>query len=151
MTILSRFFSSLVVLAMLVALNGCSFSESSKSSSKSSSESSKSSSKIISSPFTSSSASSKGESSYQDEVVDYTSAYAKSSDGDVTSFRIGLADIASRNGVINWEEDRNTYIAIGKGLKKANLTGIEYETFKKNLADSDYGKMQDIQKGYDAE
>ncbi len=150
MIILSRF-SFLAVLAMLVTLNGCSFSESSKSSSQSVSESIKSSSKFVSSPFTSSSDSSKGESSYQDEVIDYTSAYAKSSDGDVASFRSGLAGIASKNGVVNWEVDQNTYIAIGKGLKKANLSDIEYETFKKNLADSDYGKMQDIQKGFDSQ
>ena len=83
--------------------------------------------------------------------MDYTSAYARSSDGDITSFRGGLAGIAAEHGVVNWEEDRNTYIAIGRGLKKANLTAIEYETFKKNLAGSDYGKMQDIQKGYDSE
>ena len=151
MTILNRFFLSLAILAMLVALNGCSFSESSKSSSKSSSASSESSSKIVSSPFTSSSESSKSEDDYQDEVMDYTSAYARSSDGDITSYRSGLSEIAAKNGVVNWEEDRDTYIAIGKGLKKANLTGIEYETYKKNLAGSDLGKMEDIQKGYDSE
>jgi hypothetical protein len=83
--------------------------------------------------------------------MDYTSAYVRSSDGDITSFRSGLSEIAAKNGVVNWEEDRDTYIAIGKGLKKANLTGIEYETYKKNLAGSDLGKMEDIQKGYDSE
>ena len=119
--------------------SGCSFSTSSESSSK-----------LVSSPFQSISASSSGDRSaqYSDDVRDYTSAYVRSSTSDYTGFRSGLADIAKRHGVTNWEVQPATYEAIGRGLRKAHIKGIEYETFKKNLAAGDFSKMQDIERGY---
>ena len=142
-----NFFSYLAVISLLLFLQGCSISYSSKGSSKSSKGSSNSVSSIVSSP---SESSKKGE-KYQQEILDYTYAYVNSSEADYASFQKGLADIAARQGIVNWEDDPATYIAIGKGLKKAKLEGISYETYKKNLAGSDYTKMQDIQKGYDSE
>ncbi len=136
----------LAAAVVLAGLTGCSFSESSKSSSNSSKGSSNSVSSIVSSP----SRSSKQDLRYQDEIVDYTVAYVKSSEADYASYQKGLAEIAAREGIINWEEDPRTYIAIGMALKKAGLKGVSYETYKKNLAGGDYGKMQDIQKGYDS-
>ena len=149
-----RYSPYLNVLIMSVILSGCSFSESSSSSSNSSgsfSKSSEGSSNSISSIVSSPSKSSKQDERYQDEVLDYTYAYVKSSAADYDSFRKGLADIAAREGIVNWEEDPKTYFAIGKGLKKAKVEGVAYETYKKNLTGSDYGKMQDIQRGYDSE
>ncbi len=142
-----KIFSYLTVICFALFLHGCSFSNSSESSSNSSQGSSNSVSSIVSSP----SKSSKQEDSYQKEVKDYTYAYVKSSAADYAAFQNGLADIAARQGIVNWEGNSATYIAIGKGLKKAQLADITYETYKKNLAGSDYTKMQDIQKGYDAE
>ncbi len=139
------FIHALTAAIVFSNIAGCSFSESSKSSSNSSRGSSNSVSSIVSSP----SRSSKQDLRYQDEIVDYTVAYVKSSTADYASYQKGLAEIAAREGIVNWEEDPRTYIAIGKGLKKAGLRGIAYETYKKNLAGADYGKMQDIQKGYD--
>ncbi len=141
-----RLLSFAFTVSLVVVLPGCSFSYSSDSSSKSSEGSSKSVSSIVSSP----SQSSKQEDKYQQEILDYTYAYVKSSSADYPAFQKGLADIAARQGVINWEDNPNTYIAIGKALKKAKLTGISYETYKKNLAGGDYTKMQDIQKGYES-
>jgi hypothetical protein len=146
-----RYVSYFVLLIISVILSGCSFSESSSSSSESSSNSSEGSYNSLSSIVSSPSKSSKKGERYQDEIVDYTYAYVKSSEADYESFQKGLADIASRQGIVNWEEDPNTYIAIGKGLRKAKIEGVAYETYKKNLAGADYGKMQDIQKGYDSE
>ena len=48
----------------------------------------------------------------------YTSAYVKSG-GDFDSFNRGLADIAAKHGVSNWESDTNTFIGIGQGLRVA--------------------------------
>ncbi len=140
-TIADRFSLQCFLAGIVAALlfNGCSFSASSESSSN-----------IISSPFKSISASSSTESSdkYENEVRDYTSAYVRSSASDYAGFKSGISEIAARQGVTNWEVQPITYIAIGRGLRKANVKGIEYETFKKNLAAGDYSRMQDIEKGY---
>jgi len=138
-----RYACSLLFLIIAVILSGCSFSESSSNSSEGSSN-------FISSIASSPSKSSNQDERYQEEALDYTYAYVKSSAADYESFQKGLAEIAEKQGIVNWEEDPNTYIAIGKGLKKAKLEGIAFETFKKNLGSGDYGKMQDIQKGYDS-
>ena len=140
-------FSFLTVISLALFLHGCSFSYSSKGSSKSLRGSSDSASSIVSSPSNSSKTGEK----YQQEIQDYTHAYVKSSEADYASFQKGLTDIADKHGVVDWEHDSKTYIAIGKGLKKAKLEGITYETYKKNLTGSDTTKMQDIQEGYDSE
>lgn len=140
-----RYIPAIFFLAMVFVLSGCSLSQSSSASSESSS-------KIISSPFLSSSASSSPDTSnkYRDDVEGYTYAYVRSSSLDYTGFQKGLGEIAAKYGITNWEAQPVTYNAIGRGLKKAKLTGVEYETFKKNLAAGEYSKMQDIQKGYDS-
>ncbi|MCK5191007.1 MAG: putative lipoprotein [Methylococcales bacterium] len=140
-------FSYLAVISLSLFLHGCSFSYSSESSSKSSGGSSDSASSIVSSPSNSSKTTEK----YQQEIQDYTHAYVKSSDADYASFQKGLTDIAASHGVVDWEQDSITYVAIGRGLKKAGLKGVAYETYKKNLSGSDVTKMADIQEGYDSE
>ena len=137
----------LIFVFAILTLNGCSFSYSSKSSSASS----ESSSTIASSPFTSSSGSVGGkQKKYQEEVVGYTDAYVRSSTADYDGFRKGLADLAEKYGITNWEAQPITYNAIGRGLRKAGLKGVEYETFKKNLAAGESTKMNDIDRGYNA-
>lgn len=131
------FLSALIALS----LQGCSLSDSSKASSDSVFS-------IVSSPSESSDSSDE-ENQYQEDVLDYTYAYVKSSAADFDSFRKGIADIAAKHGILNWEDEPNTYIAVGKALKKAKLEGVAYETYKKNLAGGNYEKMKDIQKGYD--
>ena len=126
-------------LCFLLALNACSFSHSSKSSSD-----------IASSPSSISSSGNTKE--YESDVVDYTYAYLKSSSGptDYADFQKGLSDIAEERGISDWESDPHTYKALGKALKKAKITGVGYETFKKNFADGDTEKMESIQDGYDS-
>jgi len=140
-------FSYLAVISLAIFLHGCSFSYSSESSSKSSGRSSDSVSSIVSSPSNSSKTGEK----YKQEIQDYTEAYVKSSEADYASFQKGLTDIADSHGVVDWEQDSATYFAIGKGLKKAGIEGVAYETYKKNLTGSDVSKMADIQEGYDSE
>jgi hypothetical protein len=131
-----------VILMFSSIIAGCSFSDSSGSISDSTSS-------IISSP----SSISDKEKKYENEVSDYTMAYVKSThaDADYSGFLKGLSDIAAKIGIVNWDQEPQTYIAIGKGLKKAGIEGIAYETYKKNFANSDEEKMQNIQKGYESE
>lgn len=125
-----------------ITINGCSLSTSSKSISDSTSS-------IVSSPSSISGKSKK----YQNEVADYTMAYVKSSQpgADYTTFLKGLSDVAAKEGVTNWDQDSLTYMGIGIGLKKANVEGIAYETYKKNFAGGNAKKMEDIQSGYESE
>jgi hypothetical protein len=41
-------------------------------------------------------------------------------------------------------------MGIGKGLKKADVDGIAYETYKKNFAEGDAKKMEAIEDGYES-
>ncbi len=94
-------------------LAACSFSYSSKTLSKSSS-----------SPSKSSSGDEKAEKEYQqtyvNEVMLFTDNMAHTQTG-ANEFYRGLARIAERHGISDWETLENTYIAIGRGLKKAGL------------------------------
>ena len=129
------------LLGLSISINGCSISYSSKSISDSTSS-------IVSSPSSVSGKSKK----YQNEIADYTTAYVKSSQpgADYTSFLKGLSDIAAKEGVTNWDQDPLTYMGIGIGLKKADVEGIAYETYKKNFAGGDSKKMEEIQDGYES-
>ena len=136
----SLIYSALIGLS--IAITGCSLSYSSGSISDSTSS-------IVSSPSSISGKSKK----YQNEVADYTMAYVKSSQpgADYTSFLKGLSDIAAKEGVTNWDQDSLTYMGIGKGLKKADVESVAYETYKKNFAGGNAKKMQQIQDGYESE
>ena len=68
---------------------------------------------------------------------------------DQNGFMKGISDVASQHGIVDWEANPKTYRAIGKGLKKAKISGSLYNLYKKKFADSDMGKMDDIQEGYE--
>lgn len=145
---LNRIKAALLALPLLAA--GCSFSDSSRSISDSVGSISDSVGSISDSSDSSKSSKSK---KYENEVSDYTQAYVKSAhaEDDYSGYLKGLSDIAAKRGVVNWEDDEQTYVAIGKGLKKAGVEGIAYETYKKNFANADREHMKDIQQGYDTE
>lgn len=130
-----------VLLALTSLVTGCSFSDSSESVSDLTSS-------IISSP----SSFSDNEEKYENEVSDYTMAYVKSSEAeaDYSGFRKGLSDIAAKRGISNWDQESSTYIGIGKGLKKAGVSGIALETYKTNFANANEENIKNIQKGYDS-
>jgi hypothetical protein len=140
-----------VVLVLPLIATGCSFSDSSRSISDSSGSISDSVGSLSDSFDSSESSQSNKDKKYENEVSDYTMAYVKSSHADYNSYLKGLSDIAAKIGIVNWDQEPKTYIAIGKGLKKAGVEGTAYETYKKNFADSDQAKMQNIQKGYESE
>jgi hypothetical protein len=145
-----------VILVLPLIVAGCSFSDSSGSLSDSSgsiSDSVGSLSESSGSIASSKSSQSNKDRKYENEVSDYTMAYVKSShaDADYNGYLKGLSDIAAKIGIVNWDQNPKTYRAIGKGLKKAGIEGVAYETYKKNFAGSDAENMQNIQKGYESE
>ena len=137
-------------LVAVILAQGCSFSYSSKSSSKSSASSSKSSASIISSD-SSESSSMTDEEYYQKDIMDYTSSYLSREQFDRDTFNRGISEIATENGVTSWEQDDATFIAIGRGLKEADLPGGVYQTYKSSIAGSNQHLLDLIQKGYDDE
>ena len=131
------------VIMMLGVTQGCSFSTSSDSSSGSSGSFSDSSGSSMSSP-----SSSEGENSYEVQIMNYTHAYLTAEEFDREEFSQGISEIAQDNGVTSWEDDKETLIGIGRALKKSNLTGVVFETYKKSLANSKTNRMQFIEQGY---
>jgi hypothetical protein len=123
------------VLAVVLALQGCSFSASSESSSASSASSS-----------ASSSPPSK-ESLYRDDVRDYTAAYVKSG-GQIADFNARVSQIAQTRGITNWEDNMGTYEGIGQGLGRAGVSSVAYDTYVTNLSRGDPVKEDAIRKGY---
>ncbi len=113
---------------------------------------SKSISDSVSSPFKwsseSLSSSGGGKESYQADVRDYTDAYVRSS-SDVEGFRKGLASIAEKHGISNWEADEATYTGVGAGLAKARVNETQLDVYKTNLSKGDATKARAIQNGYD--
>ncbi|MDD1616577.1 MAG: hypothetical protein CG439_1710 [Methylococcaceae bacterium NSP1-2] len=134
----------LTVMSSVLALQGCSFSASSKSSSTSSES-------LSSLTSSGSSSDSQTNKKYTQEVSDYTTAYVKSSaaNADYNSFAKGISDIAAKAGISNWEQESSTYVAIGQGLKRAGATGAAYDTYKSNFAHDNAANMKSIQQGYD--
>ena len=114
--------------------------------------------------------------SYQDDVADYTSAYVaglKSAAGaaaagaesgadeavaslqtvpglDLSAFRKGISEVAAGYGITNWEGDSQTYAGIGAGLAKAGVTAEELPAYSQVLAGGDAAKAAGIEKGYGA-
>jgi hypothetical protein len=137
------------LLTVLVGLSaGCSVSESVKGSSDSASDSAGSSSDSLGSISRSSSPEST-ESSYQNDVRDYTAAYLRT-DGQIDSFRRGIGDLARKHGITNWEESTATYAGIGEGLGVARAKPNQLQTYMDGLAGQDPVKRAVMQKGYDS-
>jgi hypothetical protein len=68
------------------------------------------------------------------------------SGGEIQDLRLEISRIASKRGVSDWEQDEQTYLGIGRGLKRAGVMGERYERLKSQLA----GPATDSQKWIDA-
>jgi hypothetical protein len=136
------------------ALSGCSISDSVGSISDSAGSIAKSSESISNSSTSSNKNREKDKNTddnrYENEIQDFTVTYLRtnSSRADQNGFMEGISDVASQNGIVDWEANPKTYRGIGKGLKKAKISGIQYELYKKQFSNGDSGKMGDIQEGY---
>jgi hypothetical protein len=136
----ARFATLFLALSLPLLASGCIFKSSTlQASSESSSGSSASSSR-----------SSSGPSAYTKDVASFTREWVLGG-GDVTAFRRGVAQIAERRGVTDWEQDRNTFDGIGRGLKKSGVTGARMATLKGELSGPNSESAAWIQKGYDSE
>ncbi len=122
---------------------GCFKSSTTQGSSDSSSKSSKSSSK-------SSSPEDDDTSAYATDVRDLTAAYA-SSGLDVRSFQRTLGSVAADYGITDWERDQRTYLAIGRGLAKAQVDAARAEQFGGEISDASEQRMAWIKSGYQGE
>jgi hypothetical protein len=136
----------LLGLPALLNLTACSESSWSVNSSSDSSESI---SKSSSSPFTSSSDSSRTpREKYQRDLSDYAKEYALSSSTTPAAFRSKVGQIAQKYGILNWEDDNDSYIAIGQGFRKAKLSRTQYDVFKTSLLEGRPDKAVYLDQGY---
>jgi hypothetical protein len=137
------------------SLSGCSISDSVGSISDSSGSIAKSSESISNSSTSSNKSGEKDkkidDNRYENEIQDFTVTYMRtnSSHANQHAFMKGISDVASQNGIVDWEANPKTYRGIGKGLKKAKISGIQYDSYKKKFSNGDNGKMDDIQEGYE--
>ncbi len=142
---MTRLIPPIALLAAASLLAACSFSDSSKSSSTSS----ESSSDLASSPSSLlASSKDKKKEGYEKDVRNYTAEYVKSSDANIETFQVRLGKIAAQYGLTQWDQDKSTYVAIGRGLRKAGLSKPQYQAFKTSLGESLPWKMEAIEEGY---
>ncbi len=152
---IARITTVLIGAAVLCLLAGCGVFKSSttQASVESSSKSSAASSRSSSSPFrwSSDSSSPAGDTSsaYQRDVTDYTAKFAVS-DGNPQSFQRDLSAIAEDHGVTNWEQDDDTYLAIGRGLAKAGVSGERYQLLSVELSNQNQSHLSLVNSGYKA-
>lgn len=148
------YFAVLGVSTVLL-LNGCSISDSVGSISDSSGSIAKSSESISDSSTSSSKSDEKdkntGDNTYENDVQDFTVTYLRTNSSltNQNAFMEGISDVASQNGIVDWEANPKTYRAIGKGLRKAKISGTQYDVYKRKFSGGNAGKMSDIQEGYD--
>ncbi len=156
-----RSFVSLFTALALVALTGCSFSNSSTSISDSSGSISDS----ISSPSKSISNSSDGDdsgdskepapapettqdtASYQRDVSQLAVTYIKSG-GELSAFTSGITKLAAVRGITDWEADTATAQAIGTGAGTAGLDEAAFNDFGSQLFGDDLTKLNELRIGY---
>jgi hypothetical protein len=83
-------------------------------------------------------------------VRDQTAQWLLAGDDPATRER-DLAKIAQKRGISDWEQDEQTYLGIGRGLKKAGVSGKRYESLVAQLKGPNPDSAKWIQAGYDAE
>jgi len=141
----------MVLLPVCLVVSGCSFSRSSKSFSKSS----KSISKSASSPSRWLSRSShrdqinqeNASKSFQDETVALTVLYARSG-GTSQNFLRELSAVSHRHGIVDWENNFQTFTAIGIGLKSGGVSKESIKTLSFLQGDNIFDHYPQILSGY---
>jgi hypothetical protein len=125
-------------------LVACSFSDSSGSFS----DSSEGVFDIASSPLTSSSDSSQTEQEkYENDIADYTAEFVHSTSATLDAYRAHISEIAEKHSITNWENDRPTFIGIGKGLRKSGIGQPQISAFTESLSHDNPMKIKAIDEG----
>jgi hypothetical protein len=88
------------------------------------------------------------EEAYRTDVRDYTYAYIDA-DGEAPDFAGGLVTIAARHGVADWDAADATWVAIGAGLARAQVSSTTLADFKRTVGRADPLRTADIQRGFD--
>jgi len=137
-----------VALALLpLALSGCPASNSAQSPSESVQGSVAS---VVSSAASSGSSSpGAAERAYRADVSEYTATYLHSS-GDVRRFTAGLARLAERRGITDWEQNEATYVGVGEGLGRSRVNETDFRVWQDAVAGTDPRRMAAMRKGYDS-
>ncbi len=113
--------------------------------------SSESSSKVASSPFKwSSSSSSRDDDDTSEDVASVTEAWARSGHS-ADAFRTELSRIAEEDGVSDWETDPGIHVAIGRGLKRSQVSGQRLAAIEEALAGGNLQALAWMQQGYERE
>jgi hypothetical protein len=82
-------------------------------------------------------------------VTDYTAKFA-ASEGNVQSFQRDISSIAEGYGVTDWERYDATYLAIGRGLAKAGVSGTRYQLLAVELSNRDQSQLALVNSGYES-
>jgi len=125
--------------ALAAASLACSFSYSSGSLSDSVESSSESS---------SSSSPESNASKYRQDVASYTQAWVVSG-GSENAYFGGIADLAQKRGITDWESDDDTWRGIGRGLGRAKIDKVQLGVYEKNWAGGDPERVNLMRKGFD--
>ncbi len=86
---------------------------------------------------------------YQKEVETLTAFYLHSGPGS-SEFESDLAELAARNGVVNWRSSESTYVSIGKGLKKAGMETEQFKIFTEPFTNSRPFVAKALERGYNS-
>lgn len=83
---------------------------------------------------------------YKMDIRDITASYFRT--GFDKEFKSDLQFIANKNGILNWQTDSTTYVAIGEGLKKANMKEYDFKLFLANLKSPDKNLEKFLSDGF---
>ena len=112
--------------------------------------SSEGSSKSVSSPFRSSSKSSSSKESVDEDVAEATRSWTLAG-GDVAGLQRDISRLAADAGISDWENRRSTWEGVGRGLKRAGVSGERLDDLKTDLVGGDEEQKQWIAAGYQSE
>ncbi|PJZ68887.1 putative lipoprotein [Leptospira perolatii] len=65
-----------------------------------------------------------------------------------SEFESDLAALALRNGITDWRSSTETYLGIGRGLKRAGVDADQFEKFAKQFASVRPSVSQVLKEGY---
>jgi hypothetical protein len=86
---------------------------------------------------------------YQWEVSDYAEAFGIGGGGDAASFRHGLATLAERRGISDWEADADTWVSLGRGLRRANISEAAFMGYLESWAGSNELRRNLMRDGFE--
>lgn len=84
---------------------------------------------------------------YGRDVRNYTAAFV-GSEGGPDEFLRNLGRIAEAHGITHWERERETYVAVGAGLRQAGVNRVELRAFQESLAGADPAIVESLLEGY---